>query len=237
MNVIWHDLECGTYAADIPLWKELAARHGDPILDVGAGTGRITLELARAAHRVTALDSDAELLEELRHRAGELPVRIVHADARDFELADRFALCIVPMQTIQLLGGAQGRARFLRLAKHHLRADGALAIAISASLELYDIADGEPYPLPDICELDGVVYSSQPTAVRAERDGFVLERQREVIGVDGSRTVSPDRIRLDQVSAVQLAREGIEAGLTPVGVEIVEATQDYVGSEVVLFDA
>jgi SAM-dependent methyltransferase len=237
MNVIWHDLECGTYAADIPLWKELAARHGDPILDVGAGTGRITLELARAGHRVTALDSDAELLEELRHRAGELPVRIVHADARDFELADRFALCIVPMQTIQLLGGAQGRARFLRLAKHHLRADGALAIAISASLELYDIADGEPYPLPDICELDGVVYSSQPTAVRAERDGFVLERQREVIGVDGSRTVSPDRIRLDQVSAVQLAREGIEAGLTPVGVEIVEATQDYVGSEVVLFDA
>jgi SAM-dependent methyltransferase len=237
MNVIWHDLECGTYAADIALWKELAARHGDPILDVGAGTGRITLELARAGHRVTALDSDAELLEELRHRAGELPVRIVHADARDFELADRFALCIVPMQTIQLLGGAQGRARFLRLAKHHLRADGALAIAISASLELYDIADGEPYPLPDICELDGVVYSSQPTAVRAERDGFVLERQREVIGVDGSRTVSPDRIRLDQVSAVQLAREGIEAGLTPVGVEIVEATQDYVGSEVVLFDA
>ena len=87
-------------------------RAGDPILDVGAGTGRVALELARAGHRVTALDIDPELLGALRERAGGLPVETVRADARTFELERRdFALCLVPMQTIQLLGGAAGAPR------------------------------------------------------------------------------------------------------------------------------
>jgi len=45
--VVWHDLECGAYLEDLPVWQRLAAQHGNPILDVGAGTGRVTLDLAR----------------------------------------------------------------------------------------------------------------------------------------------------------------------------------------------
>ncbi len=41
--VVWHDIECSAYRADLPLWRELAAEYGDPILDVGAGTGRVAL--------------------------------------------------------------------------------------------------------------------------------------------------------------------------------------------------
>jgi 2-polyprenyl-3-methyl-5-hydroxy-6-metoxy-1,4-benzoquinol methylase len=67
-TVVWHDLECGSYRADLPLWRELAAREGDPILDVGAGSGRVALELAGAGHRVTALDLDPDLLRVLRDR-------------------------------------------------------------------------------------------------------------------------------------------------------------------------
>ncbi|MDQ6751787.1 MAG: hypothetical protein M3Z33_13685, partial [Actinomycetota bacterium] len=67
-DVRWHDLECGAYSADLPLWLELAAGAGGPVLDVGAGTGRVALELARAGHVVTALDSDAGLLCALRGR-------------------------------------------------------------------------------------------------------------------------------------------------------------------------
>ncbi len=85
------------------------------------------------------------------------------------------------MQTIQLLGGAEGRGRFLRCARAHLEPGGVLAIAIAETLELYEVIDGSVSPLPDICERDGVVYSSQPTAVRADRDGFVLERRRETV--------------------------------------------------------
>ena len=65
MSVIWHDLECGAYTEDLPVWRALAARHGGPVLDVGAGTGRVTLDLARAGHAVTALDTDPALLRRV----------------------------------------------------------------------------------------------------------------------------------------------------------------------------
>jgi len=248
VSVIWHDLECGGYAEDLPLWRALAAEHGDPVLDIGAGTGRVALDLARAGYRVTALDRDPELLDALAARASgrnfsmdavssQALVTTVVADARDFDLRERFPLAIVPMQTVQLLGGPTGRAAFLRCALSHLQPGGALAIAIAEALDLYDDTDGLPSPLPDIRELDGIVYSSQPVAVRAERDGFVLERRRETVAVAGERSVERDLIRLDRVTARELEREGRAAGFARVQRARVRETSDYVGSEVVILRA
>jgi len=237
MTVIWHDLECGSYAQDIPFWRSLADRFGDPVLDVGAGTGRITLDLARNGYRVTALDSDAELLAELARRGAEFELDTVVADARQFELGRRFALCVVPMQTIQLLGGRAGRISFLRCAGRHLARDGVVAIAIAETLELYEIQDGVPGPLPDIREQDGIVYSSLPTAVRAVGDQFVLERRRETIAADGRRSVAQDVIHLDRLSADQLELEAREAGLGDAAAATIPATSDHVGSTVVMLSA
>ena len=127
--VIWHDVECASYVEDLPLWRSLAATYGDPVLDVGAGTGRVTLDLARAGYSVTALDRDPDLIAALSDRiphgdlgrnfsmdpvTSQAPVKTVVADARDFDLGEqRFPLVIVPMQTIQLLGGVEGRVQFL----------------------------------------------------------------------------------------------------------------------------
>jgi SAM-dependent methyltransferase len=235
MKVIWHDLECGPYVEDLPLWRSLADEHGDPVLDVGAGTGRVTLDLARHGYSVTALDRDNALITELARRAANLPVTPVVADARDFELGRLFPLCLVPMQTIQLLRGPAERARFLGCARRHLEIGGLLAIALNEELEGYDIPSGMPGPTPDICEIDGVVYSSRPTAVRSHEDGFVLERRRETVDVEGGHTVEDDRIRLDRLTCDQLEREAAAVGLRAAGRDAVPETAEYAGSEVVLF--
>ena len=237
MSAIWHDLECGGYVEDINMWRSLAGRCGGPVLDVGAGTGRVTLDLARLGYDLTALDRDPVLLAELARRADGLNVTTVVADARDFSLGRRFALCLVPMQTIQLLGGSDGRAAFLRCARAHLDERGLLAIAISEALDVYEVHDGTPAPLPDMRELDGVVYASHPTAVRADQDGFVLERRRETISSTGERTVEHDTVRLDGLTSAQLEREARAAGLTPDGRAVIPATDDYVGSSVVMLRA
>ena len=234
MSVIWHDLECGTYGADLPVWRELADRTGGPVLDVGAGTGRITLDLARRGHSVTALDRDPVLVAELERRATGLDVRTAIADARSFALRQTFPLIIVPMQTIQLLGGERGRLEFLSHARDHLADGGTVAIAITEELELYSDDEDLPVPIPDIRELDGVVYSSQPTAVREDEQGFVLERLRETVGVRGERTSEQDLIRLDRLSAGALEREAEVAGLMPSGRRLVPPTADHVGSVVVM---
>jgi SAM-dependent methyltransferase len=242
--VIWHDVECASYVEDLPLWRSLAAEYGDPVLDVGAGTGRVTLDLARAGYRVTALDRDPELIAALagrladnRRMAPEICQTVV-ADAREFDLGERrFPLVIVPMQTIQLLGGAEGRGDFLRCARRHLVAGGVLAVAIAEVLDLYEAVDGMPMPMPDVREVDGIVYSSQPTAVRADRGGFVLERRREIVGLEGDLTVEENVIRLDRLTVRGFEREGTAAGFARGGRAHVPATEDYSGSEVVILRA
>jgi SAM-dependent methyltransferase len=246
--VIWHDVECAGYGEDLALWRSLAAEFGDPVLDVGAGTGRVTLDLARAGYQVTALDRDPALIDALQDRLGRIfsvdpvssqaPVTTVVADARDFDLGDRrYPLVIVPMQTVQLLGGAEGRAGFLRSAHRHLTPGGMLAVAIAEVLDLYEVVDGMPMPLPDVREEDGIVYSSQPTAVKADRAGFVLERRRETVGLAGELTFEDNVIRLDRLTVKGLEREARALGFTPAPQRSVPMTDDYSGSEVVMLRA
>src|SRR5689334_18914097 len=131
LAALWHDLECGAYAEDLPTWRSLAAATGGPVLDIGAGTGRVTLDLAAHGFTVVGLDSEGALLAALSHRARELPVTTIIADARSFECEERFGLIVVPMQTLQLFGGRPGRTAFLRRAFEHLRPGGLVAAALA----------------------------------------------------------------------------------------------------------
>lgn len=231
--VLWHDLECGRYGADLPLWRELAAQTGGPILDVGSGTGRVTLDLARAGYEVVALDTEADLLAALRERAGDLPIETAQGDARTFDLGRRFALVAAPMQTIQLLGGAEGRASFLRCAGAHLRPGGLIAIALADAMEGFDAEHDEP-PLPDLLEEDGWVFASQPVAVRPEAEWTTIERIRQTVAPDGARTAEGDAVRLDRLDGDTLEAEALAVGLQLAGRRFVEMTDEHVGSEIVL---
>lgn len=238
-HVLWHDLECGGYDADLPLWRELAAEEGAAeLLDVGAGTGRVSLDLARAGHAVVALDLDAVLLDALRERAAAegLPVEAVEGDARDFDLRRRFPLVLAPMQTIQLLGGPAARTAFLRRAAAHLAPGGLLACALADALEGFDAAHTEP-PLPDVLERDGWVYASQPVAVRPEPEWTTIERIRQTVSPAGERTAEGDAVRLDRLDGDTLEAEGVALGLHAAGRRFVEMTDEHVGSEVVLLRA
>jgi hypothetical protein len=143
----------------------------------------------------------------------------------------------VPMQTIQLLPDCAARIEFLRCAHAHLESGGVLAIAISEAFDLYEVPDGMAGPLPDMRELEGVVYASHPTAVREDGDGFVLERRRETITAKGARTVEYDTIHLERITAPQLEREAKTVGLTAAGRQVIPANDDYVGSTVVMLRA
>jgi len=231
--VIWHDAECGGYDADLPIWRALAEREPGPILDVGAGTGRVALDLAVRGHEVTALDRDPELLAALSARAAHAGVEIeaVLADATDFTLPSRrFGLILVPMQTLQLLDDRPG---FLGAARRHLVPGGLVAAALADELEGFEAEDGA-LPVPDRATHAGWHFASQPVAVRELSDRTVIERIRSSRAPDGTLAAQPDVIELARIAPAVLHDEARAAGLAPEPALVIEATLDHVGSRVVL---
>jgi SAM-dependent methyltransferase len=241
-EAVWHDIECGAYTADLPLWRELvgAVRREKGmacrLLELGSGTGRVSLALADNGCEVTALDNDAELVEALRSRAEALdsPVTAVVADAGSFDLNSRFDLVIAPMQVAQLLR-PHDRVDMLACAARHLEPCGRVALALLDPEEDWE-ATGDAAPPPDMLEENGWVYSSHPVAVRRTGDGAAiqLERVRTAVSPGGERERSFSRIRLELVSPARLERDAREAGLLPETRRHVPATDDHVGTTVVV---
>ena len=229
--VIWHDVEHGSYDADLPLWRRLAAASSGPLLDLGAGTGRVAVELAAQGHEVTALDRDPELLAELAER--DRSVTTVQADARDFELGAAFALIVAPMQLAQILGGHEGRLAMLRCVHSHLSPGAVFAAALSDLQAAMPDPTASP-PLPDILERDGWVFSSQPLSVHEEDGRVVIERRRQSVSPTGELDAADARIELDLVTVSEFEDDLREAGLEPVARSEIPETLDHIGSTVVL---
>jgi SAM-dependent methyltransferase len=221
------------------LWSEFARAAGGEVLELGAGTGRVALRLAREGHRVTALDSDPALLAKLAKRARERGVSIATraADARAFELGKRFALVIAPMQVVQLLGGERGRLSMLACVRRHLSPGGVFAAALADPLAGLDPANARP-PLPDVREDDGWVHSSTPVAVRSEAGGVTaVDRVRQSVSPNGELHESLATVRLDALSAEELETAGAERGFGVLPRREVPAADGFVGSSVVVLEA
>jgi len=235
--VIWHDVECASYSIDLPMWRALADERPGHLLDIGAGTGRIALDLAALGHDVNALDSDPALVAALSSRARERALRVHTSvgDARAFDLGRKFALVIAPMQVAQLMGGEPGRAAMLRCVRAHLEPGGVFAAALADPLE--DIEDEEVLPpLPDVREEGGWVFSSMPIAVRIEDGSTAIDRLRQAVSPAGELTESMDTVVLDQLEPERLESEA--GGLFRVLPRRTVPEDDrYLGSTIVMLEA
>jgi SAM-dependent methyltransferase len=236
--VIWHDVECASYAADLDLWRGLCDERPGSVLDLGCGTGRVALDVAARGAKVTALDSDPALVAALAARARErgLHVRTAVADARSLELSRTFALAIAPMQVVQLLGGPARRAAALERLRRHLEPGGLFAAALADPFDGIPAEDALP-PLPDVREQDGWVFSSTPVAVRPGRGSTVIERLRQAVSPGGELTESVALIELDRLSPGELESEAERLGFRALPRRLVPETDGYVGSTVVLLEA
>jgi SAM-dependent methyltransferase len=228
---IWHDVECGAYAADLRVWSLLADRSGDPVLELGAGTGRLTIHLARRGHRVIGLDYDEELIAAQRERAAGLPVTPLLADARGFELPEPVALALAPMQLLQMLANRAERLSCLDSIAGQLRPGGRVAAAIVEGMP--EPEEGEPL-LPDVREVDGWVYSSLPLEAMVGPERIVIRRLRQKVAPSGELTDTPDEVTICTLTADELEAEGAEVGLVPVERLFIDPTEDHVGSTVVV---
>ena len=239
-EAVWHDMECGCYDADLAFWEELCGAGPADVLDLGCGTGRVTIRLARRGHRVTGIDLDPSFLEEVERRAQawKVDVATVAADARRFALDQQFDVVLAPMQLVQLFAGSAERLDMLNAVAAHLRPGGLFAAAL---MDLGDEVVGPEYipPGPDMRDVDGWVYSSQPVALRPLDGGAAIsiDRVRTIVAPDGELTTSQNQIRLELLSPEEFEEEAAAAGLILGGRRLIAPTDDHVGSVVVVATA
>jgi SAM-dependent methyltransferase len=232
---IWHEVECGGYTADLAVWEGLADSVEGPVLELGCGSGRVALHLARRGCEVWAVDAEPSLLEALSARAAAegLAVHAACADVRALELDQDFGLIAAPMQLLQMMGGPAARRAALERSAAHLALGGRLAAAIvepaAASL------GGPTAALPDIRERDGWVYSSLPVAVGTTGGGVEIRRLRQAVSPDGSLSEEEHTDRLEALNAGVLEAEAASVGLRPAGRLQVRPGDCHVGSTVIIF--
>ncbi|HEX7004828.1 MAG TPA: class I SAM-dependent methyltransferase [Trueperaceae bacterium] len=124
-----YDEQYRRYRDDIPHYLRLAADHGGPVLEVGAGTGRLCIALARAGHEVVGIDSSPQMLERGRQNAARegVELRLEQGDMRDFELEARFPLVVAAFNTLMHLHTLDDQDRALGRLRSHLEPGGAFA--------------------------------------------------------------------------------------------------------------
>ena len=94
---------------DTAFYTRLAKDVDGPVLEIGCGTGRILLAMARAGVTVTGIDGSHEMLErlaaKLERESPEVRERVTyhHGDASDFDLGATFPLVIAPFRVLQQL--------------------------------------------------------------------------------------------------------------------------------------
>lgn len=108
---------------------KLARQANGPILELGCGTGRFALYLARHGFTVTGLDIVPGMLARARQKAGDLPVRWVEADARCFQLPEKFAFIFEIGAMFQHLLTRPDQEAFLANVREHLAEDGRFLIS------------------------------------------------------------------------------------------------------------
>ncbi|WP_339852398.1 class I SAM-dependent methyltransferase [Paenibacillus sp. FSL W7-1088] len=87
-----YDLEFGGETGKYDFFLELAKSHPGNVLELACGTGLTTIYLAEAGIQITGVDIVEPMLAYARHKAKDLPVEFIEADARTFESDQRFSM-------------------------------------------------------------------------------------------------------------------------------------------------
>lgn len=121
-DAVYYDHAYRRRREDVAFYARLARQRGGPVLELGAGSGRVSVEMARAGAHVTALDLSAPMLARARENAASLSpeqIAFVEGDLRTFALGRTFPLIVAPFNVLQhLYEPEEFHACFTRVREH-----------------------------------------------------------------------------------------------------------------------
>jgi SAM-dependent methyltransferase len=141
----FYDLENAEFTEDLPFWADLARERGGPALELGCGTGRVLLHLAREGFDATGVDSSPAMLALARRRlalqkslAGR--ITLVDEDFIRLRLGKVFPLILLPYNTFAHMTETADAVAALETVSAHLSPGGKAAIALPNPIPIYGTA-------------------------------------------------------------------------------------------------
>ena len=123
---------------DIPFWRNLARHVGGTVLELGCGTGRISMPLGRAGVPLVGIDRSVPMLARARQRVRRSRldnVRLVRGDIRTLPFRGTgFAMVMAPYGMLQSLLRERDLAATLASVHDVLRTGGTFGIELVADL-------------------------------------------------------------------------------------------------------
>jgi ubiquinone/menaquinone biosynthesis C-methylase UbiE len=121
----------------VPFWRNLALQAGGPVLELGCGTGRIALPLARAGATVVGIDRSDAMLQHARRRIRRSRLQqlhVVRGDIRFLPFSARFPLVMAPYGILQSLLRERDLKATLAAVRHVLEPGGTFGLELVADL-------------------------------------------------------------------------------------------------------
>lgn len=121
---------------DIGFYTDLAIESGGPVLELGVGTGRVALSIAKEGIEVVGVEPMASMLERAEERLERLPrpardrIELRQGDLRKLRLRRRFPLVIAPFNVWNHLYTRNDIERGFRTVRHHLQRGGRFAFDV-----------------------------------------------------------------------------------------------------------
>ena len=163
MNISPYDAWADIYDAvfsyvveDIPFYLDEAKRSGGAVLELGCGTGRVSIPIALSGIELVGLDSSSAMLERAQQKAettGATGLSLLQADMRDFSLPDKFSLIIIPFRGLLSVLSVEDEVRVLKNIKRHLSPGGKLVFDIFVPDLDMMVQEGDvPYHFRDVTD-------------------------------------------------------------------------------------
>ncbi len=143
---------------DISYYVEEATLSGGTVLELGCGTGRVSIPIARAGIDIVGIDASSAMLARAREKSREAGIpnlKLLWADMRDFNLSSEFNLVIIPFRGLLSLLSVDDEIRTLTNIKRHLAPGGKLIFDIFVPDLNMMVQEGDvPYHFRDVTDTE-----------------------------------------------------------------------------------